>query len=214
VPFAEDLQAAFGRRAFWADYYWLTEVAAAYPELRDRAIEFRVSDQHALSLRLTEDLYEHTLYLPDTATGDLIQLGWADQAHPHQNVLRWEELEAVCRCLAARDPTLGHPGIPLLLLQPFAPITAADDQGAIRALAGRAWRATSLFSEREIEALVEETCFSWDERDLRWGWDARRRRWTAEGEFPQSLRRAENEQFPFAQLEALFHRARRCAASA
>ena len=168
-----------------------------------------MSDRHVLVLELDEEMLERTLFLAEPATGDLIQLAWDDQGRPDQNVLRWEEVEAVCRCLAARDPALHHPGIPLLLLKPFAPVTAADDEAAIRQLVARAWQATGLFSEHEIAELVAETCFTWEERELQWVWNAQLGAWTAEGEFPQSLRHVENDEFPFALLEELFEQARR-----
>ena len=129
--------------------------------------------------------------------------------------MRWEELDAVCRCVAAQhpvDPMLAHPGIPLLLLLSFAPITAEDDERAVRAVVDDAWRRTGIFSESEIKGILAETCGEYGE-EIRWRWNEHRGTWTAEGEFPCSLRVADYDEFPFAQLEELLQQARRCAAS-
>ncbi len=160
-----------------------------------------------------KNLFQRSLYLREPATGNLVQLGWGDLDGPSQNVLRWEEVEVVCRCLAASDPVLNHPGVPLLLLIPFTPITAADDVDAIRQLIAQAWQATELFSEHEIDELVAETCSWLDERDLRWVQDAEHNDWVVEGEHMQSLRTADNDDFPFKQLEDLCYQARSCVAS-
>ncbi len=141
MPFSGVLQAVFSRKKFWTDYYRVTDTnpdAPEYQELDGLPIELHVSPRHALVLQLEENLFQRSPYLREPATRDLLQLGWADLDGPFQNVLRWEEIEAVCRCLAARDPALGYPGVPLLLLMPFAPITAADDVDAIRRLIAQA----------------------------------------------------------------------------
>lgn len=210
------MQSVFVRKKFWTDYYRVTDTDPddpEYPELDDLPIELRLSRGHALVVQLEENLFQRSLCLSEPTTGDLISLGWADLDGPLQNVLRWEEIEAVCRCLAARDSALGYPGVPLLLLLPFTPITAADDLRAIRQAIARAWGALGQFSGAEIDELVAETSSWLDERDLRWVRNAEVNAWVAEGEHTQSLRTADNDDFPFKQLDELLYVARSCAAS-
>jgi hypothetical protein len=141
-------------------------------------------------------------------------LGWDDQAHWHPQVLRWKELEAICRCLAVRDPRLAHPGIPLLLLYRFAQADADDDQSAVRTTLAAGWRSLSLFSESEIVQAVQQTdtFVIPSEGNRQWVWDATHG-WVNTGGDAYSLRQADNEQVPFALFNSLLAEAQRCGTS-
>jgi len=136
-----DVRSVLANRRFWTDYFWLTEDADThYPQFASRPLTFRVVGAHALALDIDPAMNGRELSLLDLHSGGTTRLSWLDQAHPVPNVFRWEELDAVCRCLASRDPALEHPGIPLLLLCRFAPLTAADDAGAVRERVAAAFR--------------------------------------------------------------------------
>ncbi|KAK5654745.1 hypothetical protein OQA88_7070 [Cercophora sp. LCS_1] len=64
-----------------------------------------------------------------------------DQAHWHPHVLRWSELELICRAVSttSSDESYKHPGLPLLFLCRFAPICVGDDVQHIVAMLARAW---------------------------------------------------------------------------
>lgn len=201
---------------FWTDLLWVTEPdeddedEGAYPALQDFTwcIRFR---EHALRLSLDEDLVEATLDV-QAGDGDPAQLGWDDQAHWHPHVLRWEELDLICRAAAVLDPKLVHPGPLLLLLHRFAPICEGDDVDHVFGLLGQAWADVG-FGEEDTLELVELR----DARGagFRWREDAASGRWFIEqAEASDSamelytLRREDNPEFPFAALDGLLAEAR------
>jgi len=141
-------------------------------------------------------------------------MGWDDQAHWHPHVLRWKELEAICRCLAVRDPRLAHPGIPLLLIYRFAQGDADDDPNAVRATIAAGWRSLNLFSESEIVQAVQQTDTHVIPRegDRQWVWEATHG-WVNSRDEAYSLRQAHNERFPFALFNGMLAEAERCATS-
>jgi len=217
---ADIWQGVFHRKEFWTDYFWITEDDDVYyQEVRNHPIEFRISNEYALSLSIDPHLWEDTLYLIHPGSGEPVQLAWDDQAHFHPNALRWNELEAVCRCVAKREPEMEHPAIPLLLLFRFAPITGADDKTAIRNTLVSACRSLRIFTDDEVASLLDEVFLLSEEvlgirRDWHWV-RAPDLGWTLEGEDEwslYSLRRAINNSFPFGPLEAAFEQARRCTA--
>jgi hypothetical protein len=51
---AGDWPPAFGRNAFWTDYYWITTGGRAYPDLEDCQIVFPLPAAYSLVLHLTD----------------------------------------------------------------------------------------------------------------------------------------------------------------
>ena len=134
-----------------------------------------------------------------------IELGWDDQAHWQPNALRWDELEAICKCLATRDAGLRHPGWPLLLLCRFAPITANNDRARARELVAQALGGTRPCPPEAIQMIVDFVDRTSDDIAWQMGADGH---WVCEGEAAYSLRISGNSQFPFELLEDLVECAR------
>lgn len=207
MPLDRGLLDLFRTRDFWAAHYFLTEPVRDYPEVEALPIRFRLPGRFALLLRLSSLLHP-TLYLVHPSLGEPAQLGWDDEAHWHPDVLRWEECAAVCRCVAAGDPALPHPGWPLLLLYRFTPITPDDDRRAIRSLLRTTWRATGLFGRAEVERLIDRADHATD-GGYEWFY-TRRCGWTLEGGEEYTLRTINNPDFPFRLWGKLRDRLRRC----
>jgi hypothetical protein len=207
----DDVRRVLASARFWTGYFWLTEEPGAhYPQFEGRPVTFRVSSAHALVLDVDPRMDGHELSLLDLESGRATRLGWNDQAHPVPNVFRWEELEAVCRCFAARDPALAHPGLPLLLLCPFAPVTAEDDGAAIRASVAAAFRRVAPLEDAELGALVDRACPAWW-TGLRWRLSGERGGWVLEGDPAYSVREPSNVEFDLPKFEAFLDEARICA---
>jgi hypothetical protein len=61
---AADWPPAFGRKEFWTEYYWITEVGREYPELDGCQIVFPLPAAYALLLLAADsNLSDITLYL-------------------------------------------------------------------------------------------------------------------------------------------------------
>src|SRR5262245_39038856 len=142
------------KKRFWTDYLYLTE---AEDEDEDDPPEwdvvFDVGARVGLLLSI-EYGGEVTLFLRDAWVAvEPVQIAWDDEAHWHPHVFRWVELDNVCKRIASRSPDLAHPGIPLLLLFRFAPITSEEDYGLAQASLRSAFRHLSLFTDAQIDKL-------------------------------------------------------------
>jgi hypothetical protein len=199
MAFDAPVLSLFGKRHFWTDYFWFTENQSGYAELEDSSIVLPLPGEHQLILTIAPQFSEVTLYLADTsAAWEPIQLGWDDQAHWHPDVLRWEECLAICRWCARSDARLPHPGIPLLLLHRFAPITAGDDlQQATEALV-QACQLVGVFSDEELHDILDRADHSED--DYHWTYD-HESGWTLCGEDAYTLRGPHKDEFQFTVLE-------------
>jgi hypothetical protein len=134
-----------------------------------------------------------TLILPDGITNpsnsenpNELDIGWDDRAHWHPDVFRWEELEAIMQCLEkTQKEQLGFDlkFVPLLLRK-FTPATKANAEFVFEQTR-RYFRETGLFSENEIEELVEMRDYF--PEDFSWVYDEERG-WIAKGEDGYSLR--------------------------
>lgn len=174
MPIPEALRALASARRFWTDFFWNTEAEEEYYSALEETVhlDFPVTSDHAcpyISLEFTNDLSSLSLDLKIGSESH--QLGWDDQAHWHPHVLRWDELDLICRAIARREPELPHPGLPLLLLHRFAPICGErggedDDADFASSLLDAAWRRLGLFSDREIQQLIER----YDARDAGFRW--------------------------------------------
>jgi hypothetical protein len=207
---------------FWSDYTFETEPdvdwdedEAPYPALKDCRITFPTSPEYALTLDLEDLLSYFSLGLRHPDAPEPVEVAWDDQAHWHPHVLRWPELDLIGRCVALNDPDLPHPGLPLLLLNRFAPICLDDDVDVIFPLLESAWRSLGVLDEREINRYVE----LYDRRQARFTWQHHEGiGWTIEqdeeglessGFELYTLRSAENDSFPFAAWNRMVEEARR-----
>lgn len=204
------LQSYVTTRRFWTDFLWITDAEHTqgqdpYPLLKDFQFRFSVADGFEVSISLDQALCFTGLDFAVPGK-DSQNIAWDDQAHWHPHVLRWSELDLLCQCVAARDPSLAHPGYPLLFLHRFAPICVGDDIDQIVALLETAWRKLDLFSSAEITTFIER--FDARDADFHWRFEAGKG-WCIEQEDDSasrglySLRTAENDEFPFADWEKL-----------
>src|SRR5579862_3894297 len=107
-------------RRFWTDFFWQTEPQDdGYPELESCTVELPVAEGYLLSLSLDPGLSYFSLRFASPGQ-EAVEIAWDDTAHWHPHVLRWQELELICRTVALQDAELPHPGILLLLLHRFA----------------------------------------------------------------------------------------------
>jgi hypothetical protein len=189
---------------FWSAYhFWEPQVADAdYPALEDCRVEFGVADGWALVLTLEPSLSYFSLGLLSPGHEQPVEVAWDDTAHFHPHLLRWDELHAVCRAVALREPSLPHPGLPLLLLSRFAPICRGDEIPAIVGMLETAWReALPGVSARVIRDRVEaldrrQDGFEWALREPH-GWFPSQPESARSAAGLYSLRDPENPDFPF-----------------
>jgi hypothetical protein len=215
------LLSTVGRKHFWTDYLFVLEGDSSqeYPELDRCRIQFEISTQYGLVLQIDERLSEATLFLKHPDARKPVQIAWDDQAHWHPHVLRWDELESICRGLAMREPYFAHPGLPLLLLNRFAPVTVGDDATTIFQVLEQAWRSLNLFDNDEMIKLARRfdfRCagFIW-RADERYGWiiqqdhGLRQETGYLHNADLYTLRHPDNQDFPFEHLNRLVDEARR-----
>lgn len=131
---------------FWTSYLWEDAREVRFPGCK---LKLPVSKDQALVLEIVRDIDAVRLLLPDGA-----ELAVDSPAGGCPDVLRWAELEIVCRALALRHPALAHPGLPLRLLARFAPICAGDDVAAIAPMLVAAWRAAGA-ADRVVRSRIE-----------------------------------------------------------
>ncbi|KAK0620115.1 hypothetical protein B0T14DRAFT_520617 [Immersiella caudata] len=143
-------------------------------------------DTYNLSFSISPELsyFELTFCAPNLYN---VSIAHDDQAHWHPWVLRWEELELVCRAVSAtfakrreKAKEAGededeanlrrweHPGLPLLFLYRFAPICVGDDVDRIVSMLVKAWKKVlgDGGTERDIRRFVERMDFR--RRNFRW----------------------------------------------
>jgi hypothetical protein len=208
MPFPEFFTSLLRSPRFWRDFFWLTDDSAEsysddppYPELEDFTLPLPVADGFGLSLAFDSSLITFSLGFV-APREDPVIIAWDDQAHWHPHVLRWWELETICRAIALDDGALSHPGWVVLLLHRFAPICMGDDVEAITATLESAWRQVGGFSDNEITAFIEpndarDARFCWREIDsLGWVIEQEDELRTYKGLY--TLRSEGNEEFPFA----------------
>jgi hypothetical protein len=211
MPFPNAFLALTRRPEFWSQFFFETW-GQEFPELEECRLEFRVGPRHALTLEFGSHLGYFELGLEQFGPAEpaqLAQLAWDDQAHWHPHVLRWEELDLVCRCVALGDPALPHPGLPLALLHRFTPICVGDQLDVIHPLITEAYRTIGAFTESQITEIV----YRYDRQQNGYIW----RYAKPHGWYPDqlsddgtlySIRNPGNPDFPFAALNGLIDAAR------
>jgi hypothetical protein len=218
----EALRDAVRDPRFWLLSVWDNEAGnlpdwdeEVYQGLTDCRVTFPVSPEYALVLELDAGLSYFSLGLQHPGAPEPVQVAWDDQAHWHPNVLRWQELDLIGRCVALQDPDLPHPGIPMLLLNRFTPICVGDDVDVIHPLLESAWRSLGVFDERQIGRQVDR----YDRRQARFIWrQYDETGWALEQDeeargspvfYLYTLRSADNASFPFREWNRMVDQARR-----
>jgi hypothetical protein len=208
MPLPPNILAAVNSRRFWTDLFWITETSdQGYPHLAGCKVDVLLSDGGRLSLSIDEMLCSFSLEFAGPGRAP-VEIAWDDQAHWHPHVLRWTELDAICRVAALQDAKCPHPGVLLLLLCRFAPICVGDEIEWIVPTLEQAWRALQLFSDNEIREFIERL----DARDAGFTWRQQASgNWclTQEKDMRNSekglytLRSPENTEFPFSEWERI-----------
>ena len=142
---------------FWSAYFFDNDSGTGY-DFPTTTWHLRVSDRYALVLRVETDFARVWLGASTPGGSEPRALGWDDQAHWHPEALRWEELDAIARAVAFREPALAHPGLVVLLLCRFAPMTEGEDgdlgasllEGALRAASIRAETVPGLWASVDV----------------------------------------------------------------
>lgn len=204
MPVPDVLRTLSNDPAFWAE--WFTGVHPDDPDPVELRVTFPVS--HGFGLVLDVDRHHGTfgLGLRTPITIEPIQLGWDDPSDWHPHCLRWPEVDLIGRVTALSDPSLPHPGLPVVLLSRFAPITAEDDPVAVRALLAAALRSLRVPSPPlEQEPLFPDAGEPWPVLN-----DEQVAAYVAmTGRDLRTLRVTDNERFPFDELAELVRLAER-----
>lgn len=224
------------QREFWLRFFWsregdghrydaLTTFHIPVPR-RHRALlgerfpmcrlDYVVGGASGLRLEFPTDLSNFELYLLRPG-GQPANLATDNLAHWVNHALRWEEADWVCRAASLLHPDWGpHPGLALLALFRFAPITEADAPPALALLrAARRW--AGMRGETASDRFVRRVDgrrrgFVWSQRpDGRWllGQQPGSR-----GTGPYTTRHARNSRFPHEGLAECLAEARRACAEA
>ncbi|HHO51242.1 MAG TPA: hypothetical protein ENK18_10305 [Deltaproteobacteria bacterium] len=146
------LESLFPDPDFWRHLAQDPSPPEPLPELEGCVVLLPVGEGYSLQLRISPDL------------SSSLSLCWGDRIEPIArdgpdggcpHGLRWVELDAVCRSLAATHPEVIHPGPALLLLHRFAPICEGDDVGWIVAQLVEAFQTTTTLSKAQILDQIE-----------------------------------------------------------
>ena len=190
----------FREPAFWRDYCDVRRLRGSYPALANLRLELCVTAQHALTLTLDSALHDVDLGLLVRGQKQPHQLAWWDSGTWHPDLFRWPELLAICGALSSRSAHYAHPGIPVLLLFRFAPVTDGDDVSAIRGILEQAFETLELFDEGEIERMIDR-CVR--ERDEDVVWVGSPGTYNLVGEGVHSLRNGCDPEFPATEFAAM-----------
>ncbi|KAH7116521.1 hypothetical protein B0J13DRAFT_571645 [Dactylonectria estremocensis] len=178
----------FSNRCFWTDFWWTTEAGLDNPryQFMDEHHNFKIhlplsSEGDRLELSLSSDLGYFELIIAGRDY-DEWNVAHDDQAHWHPHVLRWEEVEIICRAAAhletnADSPLKKHPGVGMLLLMRWAPICLGDDVDRIAAMLEVAFGegAGGVFSLRDVHRYIAMRDFR--DAGFRWTYDETKKRW-------------------------------------
>ncbi len=115
---------------FWATYFF--ESDDEYLEDDEHTASFDVGGGHSVDVEISDGYFDLGVRSPDE--DEAVSIGWDDEAHFHPHVLRWAELDLICRAAALRDPALRHPGPGLALLGRFLVLDTADDVDVVTAM--------------------------------------------------------------------------------
>lgn len=201
-----DLLARMQTRRFWTDYLHVSQ--PDWPDASSLAWDVSLDLGTSVGLELIIDYGTSaaTLLLREAAEEAVpIEVAWDDQAHWHPHVLRWAELDAICRRIAARSSPYPHPGLPLLLLYRFAPLVSDAEYRRYVPLLEHAWGELGLFGPGDTAIFIDRVDFrgqfvEWQHNESV-GWFVEQ---TARAERDlYSLRILGNSEFPFVPWKSL-----------
>lgn len=204
--FPEDLHARLHTVQFWTDYFHLTEPDCPTTRDLEWEVTFDLDASVQLELVISYGVSATTLLIRETRNaGAPIVIAWDDQAHWHPHVFRWPELQSVCRRIGARSEH-PHPGLPLLLLYRFAPLTSEAEFQHHSPEIHNAWDNLGLFTSEQIFSFVDRVDFrgqgvQWYQ-DHTLGWTIQQVDRSAERDI-YSVRVRGNTDFPFGLWNAL-----------
>jgi hypothetical protein len=209
MPLPAPLKDAIRRKEFWIGYI-LEREDAEWPTLgRSCRITVPVGGGYEIVIGLSRYLSVTDLYLRRPGVRKLYWMGRDDLAYWPREVLRWEETELISRAAALRDREFPHPGLLLLFLYRFTPLTAGDNRKAIHAEMRRAFNSLGILSERIIARCTREGAsdlhddFVWSQ-DEKCGWVLRQKDQDHYWE-----PRCPDGKFPFTHFDALLNAAQR-----
>ena len=130
MPIPPALRPFLGDRSFWMAYLRQRPFAGG-ENLDDCRVELSPADGYGLILHFEPPCAVITLLFRHPGASEPVEIGQETEYQSCGNVLRWTELDRICRALALRDPELTHPGVGTLLLLPFAPIRPSDEVAVI-----------------------------------------------------------------------------------
>lgn len=169
MPLPAAMKEAARSKAFWLAYV-LDPEGAEWPALGRRCrVDVPVGGDYALAVDLGRSLSETILSLRRPRARRTFWMGQNDLAYWPRDVLRWEETGLICRAAAALDPDFAHPGVVLLLLAQFTPLTVddrpADVYGRVReafeSVAALAPRTAGPCARRWVNDCRTEAQFGW-----------------------------------------------------
>jgi hypothetical protein len=187
-------------RTFWLDYLAVRGPGEGYPGLRNVRLMLPVSTRYDLTIDLDESQANIDLGLMPVDAEDPVKLAWWDTGHWTPDLLRWDELIAICQALSSKSDYFEYPGIPLLLLSRFAPVTDEDDLSQIRSLATSAFETMALFDDGHIERILDRLLRERDD-DVRWTGPPGA--YKLVGDTVQSARDPEAPGFPYADFNRM-----------
>jgi hypothetical protein len=157
-------------KTFWSDFFGLTSENdfILYQGLKDCELDLMLGQSgYGVSIRFFTSLFDLELTFVSPSSLERVVIG-VDGSHAYPYTLRWVEVDLICRAIAAQDPQLPHPGLPLLFLLRFAPICIGDDVDLIVSMVDAALEPLR-FSHRNILDVLTEH----DARDagFRWRYD-------------------------------------------
>lgn len=200
VALPEALAERLRTRAFWLGYLGLESDDIADDDAEeededpsDTTLTIHLPGQHRLELGISPWLVECSLRLHLPGLSESYEVANSDGGHPFPHLLRWDELEHVCRAASILQGSGSEEGRLLLLLHRFAPICRDTDFARATGRLEAAWRSLGLLSEREIRSSMEGI----DRRGPGFRWQQGTTGWQLQGdEGVHSLRASED--FPAA----------------
>ena len=135
--------------SFWDDYLFVDEDAP-----REEQWRYVLPLNMPAELVIENDLGMISLQFRGSKEEELVEIAFDDEAHWHPHVLRWEEVQAIGHRIARAEPSLPHPGIPLLLLSRFAPVVSETDAHVAIESISQAMERIGILSPARLQHLI------------------------------------------------------------
>lgn len=176
MPIPGVLKEAFRSKQFWTGYVLNRDETPEWPAFGRRCrAEVPIGNGYSLVFDLMRSLYWTNLSLLCPRRKRPLWLARDDLAYWPREVLRWPEAELFSRAAAQFDKQLPHPGVVLVLLYRFTPLTAGDDRRVIWSMMRQAFESLNVLSGRAVERCLREgnsdlrDTFAWSE-EKKAGW--------------------------------------------